>query len=323
VEGEDAPNVFSGVDFLNRFHHGEQLDLGKDVVAIVVGGGDTAIDAARICKRLGANVTVLYRRTLEEMPAIKEEVEEAIAEGIDIQFLAAPTGFKKGDDGLVYAMTAIRMELGEPDESGRRRPVPIEGSEFVVDATTIIPAISQEPDFQGFDQFHEGRDWIKTNDEFKTPVEKAYAGGDALNLGLVTIAISQGRQAAEAIDRRVRNLNKPPESEMPLIKWDKMLLDFYEPAERHEEGKIPVSERFGALDIEIAKTLSDEEVRAEAARCMSCGMCFECENCWKYCQDNAVIRPSEPGEKFQFKLEFCQGCKKCAENCPCGYIDMQ
>jgi Pyruvate/2-oxoacid:ferredoxin oxidoreductase delta subunit len=102
-----------------------------------------------------------------------------------------------------------------------------------------------------------------------------------------------------------------------------MLLDYYEPADRHEEAKLPVAERFGALDIEIAKTLSEDEIKAEVQRCMSCGMCMECENCWKYCQDNAVIRPSSPEEKFQFKLEFCQGCKKCAENCPCGYIDMQ
>jgi NADPH-dependent glutamate synthase beta subunit-like oxidoreductase len=321
VEGEDAENVYTGVGFLNMVNSGEPVDVGDKVV--VIGGGDTAVDAARVSKRLGAeDVTILYRRTREEMPAIDEEIDETLEEGIAIEYLVAPKSIVR-EGGKAKAIECLRMELGEPDESGRRRPVPIEGSEFVVDATTIIPAISQEPDFQGFDQFHEGRDWIKTNDEFKTPVEKAYAGGDALNLGLVTIAISQGRQAAEAIDRRVRNLNKPPESEMPLIKWDKMLLDFYEPAERHEEGKIPVSERFGALDIEIAKTLSDEEVRAEAARCMSCGMCFECENCWKYCQDNAVIRPSEPGEKFQFKLEFCQGCKKCAENCPCGYIDMQ
>ncbi len=96
VEGEDAPNVFSGVDFLNRFHHGEKLDLGKDVVAIVVGGGDTAIDAARICRRLGANVTVLYRRTLEEMPAIKEEVEEAIRGGRERRVPGRPRGLQAG-----------------------------------------------------------------------------------------------------------------------------------------------------------------------------------------------------------------------------------
>ena len=120
VEGEDAPNVFSGVDFLNRFHHGEKLDLGKDVVVIVVGGGDTAIDAARICKRLGANVTILYRRTIEEMPAIREEVEEAMEEGIKIEFLAAPVGFKK-EGNLV---TAMQLHPHGTGRTGRVRPPP-------------------------------------------------------------------------------------------------------------------------------------------------------------------------------------------------------
>ncbi len=196
VEGEDAPNVFSGVDFLNRFHHGEKLDLGTDVVAIVVGGGDTAIDAARICKRVGANVTILYRRTRAEMPAIEEEIDEALAEGIIIEFLAAPTGFRKGESGLVEAMTAIRMELGEPDASGRRRPVPIEGSDFEIPATAIISAVSQEPDFTGFEALIEvpGRDWIKVDADQRTTEDKVWAGGDVTNLALVTDARSNCRR---------------------------------------------------------------------------------------------------------------------------------
>ncbi len=320
VEGEDAANVFTGVGFLNLVNSGKPVDVGDKVV--VIGGGDTAIDAARIAKRIGAKeVTLLYRRTREEMPAIDEEVGETLEEGIRIEYLVAPAAVIRDGDRAT-GLKCIRMELGEPDSSGRRRPVPVKGSEFVVEATTIIPAISQEPEFAGLEALHEGKDWVRTDDEFRTPVEKAYSGGDDLKLGLVTIAIAQGRQAAEAIDRHLKGINKPPKVEMPVIKYDKMLLDFYQPAERHEKTKIPVSERFGALDIEIAKTLSEAEIQAEAQRCMSCGMCMECENCWKYCQDNAVIRPSAPGEKFAFKLEFCQGCKKCAENCPCGYIDM-
>jgi NADPH-dependent glutamate synthase beta subunit-like oxidoreductase/Pyruvate/2-oxoacid:ferredoxin oxidoreductase delta subunit len=320
VDGEDAENVFTGVGFLNMVNSGKPVDIGDKVA--VIGGGDTAIDAARISRRLGAKeVTILYRRTRTEMPAIDEEIDGALEEGVKIEYLVAPAEVVR-DGARAVGLKCIRMELGEPDESGRRRPVPVAGSEFLVETTCIIPAISQEPEFDGFDTFHEGRDWIKTDDEFKTPVEKAYAGGDALKLGLVTIAIAQGRQAAEAIDRHVRGVNRPPSGQMPVIRWDKMLLDFYEPAERHEEEHLPVAERFGALDIEIAKTLTEDEIKAEVKRCMSCGMCMECENCWKYCQDNAVIRPTEPGESFQFKLEFCQGCKKCAENCPCGYIDM-
>jgi len=319
VDGEEAPNVFSGVDFLSRFHHGEQLDLGADVVVIIVGGGDTAIDAARICKRLGANVTVLYRRTIEEMPAIKEEVEEAIEEGIKIEFLAAPIGFKKEGD-LVTAMRAIRMELGEPDDSGRRRPVPIEGSEFEIPASAVISAISQKPDFTGFEALLDGK-WIQIDDQGATKVDGIWAGGDVAQLDLVTTAVGHGRRAAEAIERKF--LDQPLESdEMPIIRTDKMRLDHYEKVERQEPASLGVEERLGELEKEVNQGLTDEQLIVESRRCMSCGYCFDCEKCWLFCQDQAVDKPLEKGVLYKFKLENCTGCKKCAEECPCGFIEM-
>jgi NADPH-dependent glutamate synthase beta subunit-like oxidoreductase len=320
VEGEDAPNVFSGVDFLSRFHHGEKLELGKDVVAIVVGGGDTAIDAARICKRLGANVTVLYRRTLKEMPAIKEEVEEAIKEGIKIEFLAAPIGFKK-ENGRVVAMRAIRMELGEPDSSGRRRPVPIEGSEFEIPASAVISAVSQAPDFVGFESLIEGKDWIRVDDEGATKVDGVWAGGDVTQLDLVTTAVGHGRRAAEAIDRKFTGL--PAESDdRQIIRTDKMLLDHYEKQERAEPTAIDVDKRLDAVDVEVNLGFTQDQAVLEAQRCMSCGYCFDCEKCWMYCQDQAIDKPLQKGELYSFKLGNCTGCKKCAEICPCGFIEM-
>jgi NADPH-dependent glutamate synthase beta subunit-like oxidoreductase len=320
VEGEDAPNVFSGVDFLSRFHHGEKLELGKDVVAIVVGGGDTAIDAARICKRLGANVTVLYRRTLAEMPAIKDEVEEAIREGISIEFLAAPVGFRK-ENGRVVAMTAIRMELGEPDSSGRRRPVPIEGSEFEIPASAIISAVSQAPDFSGFESLIEGKDWIRVDDEGTTKVDAVWAGGDVTELGLVTTAVGHGRRAAEAIDRKFTGV-AAEKNDMPLIRTDRMQLDHYEKQERGVPTAIDVEQRMDAIDLEVNLGFTREQVIEEAHRCMSCGYCFDCEKCWMYCQDQAIDKPMQKGLIYSFKLENCTGCKKCAEECPCGFIDM-
>jgi NADPH-dependent glutamate synthase beta subunit-like oxidoreductase len=320
VDGEDAPNVFSGVDFLSRFHHGEKLELGKDVVAIVVGGGDTAIDAARICKRLGANVTVLYRRTLAEMPAIKDEVEEAIKEGINIEFLAAPVGFRK-ENGRVVAMTAIRMELGEPDSSGRRRPVPIEGSEFEIPASAIISAVSQQPDFSGFESLIEGRDWIKVDGEGTTKLESVWAGGDVTELGLVTTAVGHGRRAAEAIDRRFTGA-EAQNGDMPLIRTDRMQLDHYEKQERGVPTAIDIEQRMDAIDLEVNLGFTREQVIEEAHRCMSCGYCFDCEKCWMYCQDQAIDKPLQKGLIYSFKLENCTGCKKCAEECPCGFIDM-
>lgn len=319
VEGEEADNVLSGVEFLNRIHHGEDIDVGDNV--IVVGGGDTAIDAARICRRLGATVTILYRRTIKEMPAIDEEIEEAQLEGVKLEYLAAPIGFNK-DGNRITSMKCIRMELGEPDESGRRRPVPIEGSEFEIPATMVIPAISQEPDFTGLESLIEGRDWIKVDENFQsTKVDGVYAGGDATNLALVTDAIGHGRYAAAAIDRRFRGTPKP-ENRQQVIKTDRMLLDHYEKAERVEAATLPVEKRFASLDVEANLPLSEAEAIAESKRCMSCGYCFDCEKCWMYCQDQAIEKPMQKGVLYTFKLGNCTGCKKCAEICPCGFIEM-
>jgi dissimilatory sulfite reductase flavoprotein subunit len=320
VEGEDAPNVFSGVDFLNRFHHGEKLELGEDVVVIIVGGGDTAIDAARICRRLGANVTILYRRTRKEMPAIPEEVDEALNEGIKIEFLAAPTGFRKEGDRVV-AMTAIRMELGEPDDSGRRRPEPIDGSDFEIPASAVISAISQAPDFRGFEPLVDGKNWIPVDDQGATSVDGVWAGGDVTRLDLVTTAVGHGRRAAEAIERQF--LGTPFEAdEMSVIRTDRMLLDHYVKQDRHEPVALAVDERLGAMDVEVNLGLTADEAVQESRRCMSCGYCMDCEKCWMYCQDGAIDKPMERGLLYGFKLVNCTGCSKCAEICPCGFIEM-
>jgi NADPH-dependent glutamate synthase beta subunit-like oxidoreductase len=321
VEGEEATNVFSGVDFLSRFHHGETLDLGEDVVVLIVGGGDTAIDAARICKRLGANVTVLYRRTRKEMPAIEEEVDEALHEGVKIEFLTAPAGFRK-EDGRVVAMKAIRMELGEPDASGRRRPIPIEGSEFEIPATAVISAVSQAPDFGGFESLIEEGTWIEVDDEGGTKVPGVWAGGDVTALDLVTTAVGHGRRAAEAMHRGFRGLEPRPD-DRKVIEADRMLLDHYEASQPQEPAALPVEERLGDVEREVNMGLSRASAVAESRRCMSCGMCFYCEKCWLYCSDQAVEKPPKMGSLYGFKLSNCTGCKKCAEICPCGFIEMQ
>lgn len=320
VEGEDADNVLSGAEFLNRIHHGEKIDVGDNV--IVVGGGDTAIDAARICKRLGATVTIVYRRTIKEMPAIDEEIEEAQLEGVKLEYLCAPIGFNKDGDKIT-SMQSIRMELGEPDDSGRRRPVPIEGSEFDIPASMVIPAISQEPDFTGLESLIEGRDWIKVDENYaSTKVDGVFAGGDATNLALVTDAIGHGRYAAEAIDRKFRGEEKPADNQ-PIIKTDRMHLDHYEKAERAQASTLPVEERFASFDAEANLPLSEAEAIAESKRCMSCGYCMDCEKCWMYCSDQAIDKPMQKGLLYPFKLGNCTGCKKCSEICPCGFIDME
>lgn len=318
--GEDADNVYSGVKFLRLANMREHVELGDKVV--VIGGGDTAIDAARVALRLGAKVTILYRRTRNEMPAIEEEIVGAEEEGIVFHFLAAPKEIIKEGNRAV-SMRCQRMELGEPDASGRRRPVPIDGDEFDLDVTSVIAAISQEPDFEGLDMLHEGRDWVKANQFGETQLEKTYAGGDNLDLGLVTIALYQGRRAAETIDFRFRNLEVKEDVLPPIITAERLLLNFYESANRHESDHLEVEDRFKDPWPEITSTLSEADAVAEAMRCMSCGSCFDCGTCWSYCQDQAIIKPLTPGEPYKFKLEFCTGCNKCKENCPCGYIEMK
>jgi len=320
VDGEDGRNVYSGVDFLSRFHHGERLDMGDNVVVVVVGGGDTAIDAARVCKRLGATVTILYRRTRAEMPAIAEEVEEALREGIQIEFLAAPAGFRKEGDRVV-AMRCIRMELGEPDASGRRRPVPLAGSQFEIPASAVIAAVSQAPDFTGFEPLIDGQNWIGVDPQGRTAVDGVWAGGDVVALDLVTTAIGHGRRAAEGIHHAFAGV-ATANGKMAVIRADRMLLDHYPTSARHHPVLLPPEERLGTVDREVSLGLTAEDVVAEAGRCMSCGYCMDCEKCWMYCQDQAIEKPSQKGQLYGFKLQNCTGCSKCAEICPCGFIEM-
>ncbi len=320
IDGENAPNVWTGTEFLNKINSGETIDVGDKV--LVIGGGDTAIDAARISRRLGAEVTIVYRRTRNEMPAIEEEIVGAEEEDVEFHFLAAPVEFAM-DGENVKSMKCQQMELGEPDASGRRRPVPIEGEYFDIEATTVIAAISQEPDFDGLDMLHEGRDWVKADDKFKAPQEKTYAGGDALDLGLVTVAIFQGRMAADTMHKNFRGIEPEPLPESEVVTKDQIVFSYYMEKARHEAEHLPPSERLKSLEKEIECTFTEEELIDETKRCMSCGSCFDCGTCWSLCQDQVFVKPPlKTFEPYKMKLDLCKGCNKCAESCPCGYIEM-
>jgi NADPH-dependent glutamate synthase beta subunit-like oxidoreductase/Pyruvate/2-oxoacid:ferredoxin oxidoreductase delta subunit len=316
VPGEEAPNVFTGAEFLNRANSGEPVNIGDQV--LVIGGGDTAIDSARVSQRLGAKVTILYRRTRAEMPAIKPEVDGALEEGIDIQFLTAPVEVIR-KDGIAVGLRCIRMELGPPDASGRPRPVPVPGSEFELAATAIIAAISQEPRDDGLDLPHKKGPWIEAAGAQVPGMQGVFTGGDAVELGLVTIAIAQGRFAAEAIDAWIQGKPVERPAAVAPIGSERVKLDWYKAAERHERHHVPVTER--SADTEIQVALAEAEALDEARRCMSCGMCMDCETCWMYCTNNCFVKLPK-GEHYKVKLELCNGCKKCAEACPCGYIEL-
>ncbi len=269
--GEDSRNVISGVDFLRQINSGKTLDLGDKV--IVTGGGNTAIDAARVARRYGADVTILYRRTRNEMPAYHEEIEEAEEEGVDIRLLIAPKEIIQ-ENGQVAAIVGQKMELGEPDSSGRRRPVPIAGAEETITASGVISAVSQLPEMLDIEQLQDNRGWIKTNEWRATGLKHIYAGGDVVNLGLVTEALAHGTKAAKTIHANLSG-RKLPEKTAPLvISSDQIDLSDIEPAQRHEPIKVPVEDRLKHPWTEVKLTLSPEETTAEANRCMSCGSNF-------------------------------------------------
>ncbi|MBE0446945.1 MAG: FAD-dependent oxidoreductase [Actinobacteria bacterium] len=317
VPGEDESGVINAVEFLNKINAGERVEIGNRV--LVIGGGNSAVDAARASLRLGANPQIVYRRTRDEMPALAEEIEDTEAEGIHIEYLAAPVEVIR-DGGKVTGLKCIKMELGEPDASGRRRPVPVEGSEFVIEADMVIPAIGQGPDFTGMEQF-EDNGWITADANGATSEVGVFAGGDVTNkLGTVTEAIGLGRKAAQAIDCYIEGVDVPKEYPPPVIKHTNMAINYYTASACAEKSHVAVKDRVSNFN-EVVSTLADEQAIEEAKRCLSCGMCFDCGNCYNFCSYNAVIKLPK-GEHYKFNLDACVGCKKCAEECPCSYIDM-
>ena len=213
VPGEDGPGIWTGTEFLNHVNSGKRVEIGGNVV--VIGGGDTAIDAARVSKRvtadaaamsrrLGAEVTILYRRTRAEMPAIEREIEEALEEGIKIEYLAAPNEILRDGEGKVRAMLVQRMELGEPDSSGRRRPVPVEGDVYELAVETVITAVSQQPELGALGSEELGKGWLNADEWGRTGVPGIWTGGDNINLGIATTSIGNAGKAAEAIHAYLR-----------------------------------------------------------------------------------------------------------------------
>jgi len=304
IEGEELEGVMQGIEFLRKVNMGEEVKLGKRVM--VVGGGNTAMDVARTALRLGAKVTVVYRRSKEEMPANPREVEEAEEEGVEFIFLANPV--KIHGNGRVEKVELVRMKLGEPDESGRRRPIPIEGSNFFLEADNVILAIGQYCDDSFLKKLGiEAKRGKAVVDEvtLQTSIEGVFAGGD-LVLGPSTVieSIATGRRAALMIDLYLKGkLEKAKEVLIepskhideivrdedlyrilfdlkPYNHWKDVTEKDYEHVERKPRVKSrlkPVEERIKGF-VEVEESLTEEEVLKEAERCMSCG-CMEVFRC--------------------------------------------
>lgn len=311
IPGEEAEGVIPGVRFLKRANSGEKVKVGDKV--FVIGGGNTAIDSARVASRLGVKqVSILYRRSRAEMPAVAEEVEAALNESIEIQFLVAPTEILV-KDGRVNGIRCLRMELGEPDDSGRRKPIPIAGSEFNVDADTVIAAIGQAPDLafldgSGVEIARDGT--ISANPEtLSTNVSKVFVAGDA-QTGPATVieAVAAGKKAASGIHSRLTGGEAlvSPEDEC-VIKYEDLNVNYFEHEPRQE------------LEGAEMETLKSAAI-AEAQRCFYCGSCNECNTCWFLCPDGVIL--SKDG-KVDFDYDYCKGCGICAEECPRGAVTLE
>ncbi len=299
---EEYEGVYHGVDFLRSINLGESQPVGRRVA--IVGGGNTAIDAARTALRQGADeVVILYRRTRKEMPAAEAEIQAAEEEGVEIQYLIAPVEVL-GKSGKMVGLRCIKMELGEPDSSGRRRPIPIEGSEHDLDFDTVLIAVSQSPDidFIGEKSDLETSKWdtiIVNKETMETNIPGVFAGGDVYRgPDAVITAMADGKLCAEAIHKYV---NGEPLKEFkikrpqPLPERDKnsrphrYAPKFKDSPRLHRiqmRESDPQKRRRNFEEVELGYT--EEEAIREASRCLHCGICIECHTCESVCEAQAI-----------------------------------
>lgn len=324
VPCEDHPNVVPGLDFLRDVALGRPPRLGPRV--LVVGGGSTAFDCARTLKRLGADPAIVYRRTRAEMPAFPHDLEEAVEEGVELVFSAAPACVEaKG--GRLTGLRLLRTRAGSPGKDGRAECVPITGSDFVMAADAIVVAAGEEPDPA---PLHPkltvtGRG-LTADAAGRTNLPWVLGGGDlsASAGGTVISAIADGRTAARALLSQWGGLPVEERASMPARRGAAADAVAAGVIRRHcfeIEGRSP-SVRAGArarlrgFD-EVNSPLPKARVLYEAGRCLSCGTCVQCDLCMTYCPDGAIARDPVVGA-YTIDFAHCKGCLLCVVECPRG-----
>ncbi|MHA1959885.1 MAG: FAD-dependent oxidoreductase [Candidatus Thorarchaeota archaeon] len=291
VEGEDASGVFHALDFLDRVNSGENVTIGNKVA--VIGGGNAAVDAARTALRLGAKqVAIVYRRSREEMPAIATEVDEAEREGVKIRFLTQPILVQE-EQGIVKGMKCVEMRLGDFDSSGRRRPVPIEDSEFSIDVDNIIIAVGQEVKPTGPLWELDHTEWGTLSVDSRTLQSSqsgVFAGGDVVSGGSTVIeAIGHGRVAAESIVRHLEGIDllEARDDALYPIPYVEVDTDRMSQSTRPAMPMLAMSKRRGSF-VEVELGLSEKIALEESGRCLSCAVCSECMQCVTACKPDAI-----------------------------------
>jgi NADPH-dependent glutamate synthase beta subunit-like oxidoreductase len=312
IPAGSAAHVVDAVTLLRSMEGEERPLLGRRVA--VYGGGNTAIDAARTAKRLGAEeAIVVYRRTRDRMPAHDFEVEEAEEEGVLMKWLSTIAYAEEG------VLLVERMEL---DESGFPQPT---GELEELEADSLVLALGQETDLSLLDGVPglEVEDGVVTvGPDMMTGYPGLFAGGDMVPAErTVTVGVGHGKKAARNIDAWLRRTTYVPAAKHELAGFDLLNTWYYADAPRTVQPELALVRRQSTFD-EVVGGLDESNALYEARRCLSCGNCFSCDNCYGVCPDNAVLKLDDPETPYAIDLDFCKGCGICAAECPCGAIEM-
>ncbi len=288
IPGENASGVIHALNFLRQINLGAKVELGERVA--VIGGGNAAVDAAGVAKRLGAKeVSIVYRRSRAEMPAVATEVEEAEREGVEINFLTMPVSVLSKDDKLT-GLQCIRMELGEPDASGRRRPIPVKGSEFNMDIDNVIIAIGQTVDKTMLPKELEYTNWGTLSVDpvtLQTNIEGVFAGGDVVAGSADIIgAIAAGKEAAISIERYLGGADLKEGRPTPVKQVKEVSKEGVEIKARCTMPVLEPEKRKDFAEVELG--FNEKMAIEEAKRCLNCGVCSECLECVKACEPKAI-----------------------------------
>lgn len=312
IPSRDARGMMDAVSFLKSVETGEPLKIGRKVA--IYGGGNTAMDVARTAKRMGAEeAIIIYRRDRDNMAAHDFEAEEALEEGVKINWLRT---IKEIDEGT------YTVEVMELDEEGRPQPT---GEVETLEADSLIMAVGQETDtdfLKKVSGIEFGKsDTVIVGDNMMTHVDGIFAGGDMVPTERsVTIATGHGKKAARNIDSWLRGGSYHAAEKHPIVGHDKLHLWYRTLAPQVEQGTLPLSERMGGFE-EILKGISEKDALFEARRCLSCGNCFECDGCLGSCPEDAIIKLGK-GNRYRYDYDKCTGCAACYDQCPCHAIEM-
>ena len=313
IPAGDAAHIMDAVSLLRSVESsspGEEPLLGRRVV--VYGGGNTAIDVARTAKRLGSEPIVVYRRTRERAPAHAFEIEEALEEGVSMKWLSTISEAERG---------TIRIEKMKLDESGYPQPT---GEYETIEADSLVLALGQETNLSFLSALPDlkvEKGSVVVDERMMTSVPGIFAGGDVVPGDRnVTVAIGHGKRAAKAMDAWLRGEMPGEKAPADPATFEKLNTWYYADAPQKIRPQLDIVRRQTTFE-EVLEGLTEENALFEARRCMSCGNCFECDNCYGVCPDNAVVKLG-PGRKFRFNYDYCKGCGICANECPCGAIEM-